>query len=733
MQSAHHGQTRKPPADISWVDPRSQPRPSDDRPYRHVSNDPSDVTELVELCTNGRVYAVERWIKAGRPLQGVDPELEPWRTPTTPLAVAIDTNQHDLALLLLCNGYRTDLEPESPLDLALRRRSWGFLELLLEWGADPTAADPDAVLDTYQLELMERFWDLGLDLTRDRSLASYLAESTRNKPAYGWAKRHCEDSRVAYALALALNEAVREPREKAVALLVWAGADPHRPVPSLRYSRVDDDPDDDRSSAVERAVAFGHGALLKYLSPSPDLDEFEELYASVCDTDALDRLFDVQPPQDWSRAIVRNISRLSWWFGNPSAHRACLVRIFEHHWGRLSVLSDGGCQQLRRDLLKLERDSDLSWLLTNLAKPHLCDERVFGELVRTPAIRRRMTRMGLGELVPSATVTRRPKVPKPAQSHQESAEDLNEAWLRSLTPETRAAVMRNRITRKDLYEEIWAEPITQVARRYGVSDVAVGKWCTRMNVPRPGRGYWARKNAGQRVKQAPLPAAHGEASYVNRPQAAEREPSPTPKIPGLERLEKPVPVPDEIGDEHPLVSQTRRALQSAGDRGGEILYPGAAPQSLDVRVAKASTDRALRLMNALIRALERAGFAVETLTTTEGVGHHLVGAGTYAVVHDARVPFFLVEDTRQVERPPSDEERADMRRNSWKRGPFYAEKATGTLSLVIGDEGRRHGHRHRWSDTEHRRLEDCLYSFLRGVLMAADEMRSTHQPGDTVL
>jgi hypothetical protein len=42
-----------------------------------------------------------------------------------------------LALLLLCNGYDPNLEPDSPLDLAFRIRRWDLLDLLLEWGADP--------------------------------------------------------------------------------------------------------------------------------------------------------------------------------------------------------------------------------------------------------------------------------------------------------------------------------------------------------------------------------------------------------------------------------------------------------------------------------------------------------------------------------------------------------------------------------------------------------------------
>ena len=59
--------------------------------------------------------------------------------------------------------------------------------------------------------------------------------------------------------------------------------------------------------------------------------------------------------------------------------------------------------------------------------------------------------------------------------------------------------------RKVLYDEVWAEPVRDVAKRYGVSDVALAKTCRRLEVPLPGRGYWAKKAAG---KAAPRPPLH---------------------------------------------------------------------------------------------------------------------------------------------------------------------------------------------------------------------------------
>ena len=63
--------------------------------------------------------------------------------------------------------------------------------------------------------------------------------------------------------------------------------------------------------------------------------------------------------------------------------------------------------------------------------------------------------------------------------------------------------------RDKLYDEVWAEPVTVVAKRYGVSDVAIHKACKRLNVPVPPRGYWAKLRAGQKVTREPLPPENG--------------------------------------------------------------------------------------------------------------------------------------------------------------------------------------------------------------------------------
>lgn len=59
--------------------------------------------------------------------------------------------------------------------------------------------------------------------------------------------------------------------------------------------------------------------------------------------------------------------------------------------------------------------------------------------------------------------------------------------------------------RQTLYEEVWAEPVSNVAQRYGVSDVAIAKTCRKMHIPVPGRGYWNKVHSGQKLEKLPLP------------------------------------------------------------------------------------------------------------------------------------------------------------------------------------------------------------------------------------
>ena len=56
------------------------------------------------------------------------------------------------------------------------------------------------------------------------------------------------------------------------------------------------------------------------------------------------------------------------------------------------------------------------------------------------------------------------------------------------------------ISRQELYKLVWSKPVVKIAKEFGISDVAVAKICKKMNIPKPGLGYWAKKKYGKRTK-----------------------------------------------------------------------------------------------------------------------------------------------------------------------------------------------------------------------------------------
>lgn len=66
--------------------------------------------------------------------------------------------------------------------------------------------------------------------------------------------------------------------------------------------------------------------------------------------------------------------------------------------------------------------------------------------------------------------------------------------------------MSHTYTRSELHKLVWSEPLTNLSKKLGVSNVAIANACKRANIPRPPMGHWAKVKAGKEVRQLPLPA-----------------------------------------------------------------------------------------------------------------------------------------------------------------------------------------------------------------------------------
>lgn len=60
------------------------------------------------------------------------------------------------------------------------------------------------------------------------------------------------------------------------------------------------------------------------------------------------------------------------------------------------------------------------------------------------------------------------------------------------------------LSREELYERVWSKPMSTLAREFGVTGNALAKICSRVHVPYPSRGFWAKIAAGKTPERAPL-------------------------------------------------------------------------------------------------------------------------------------------------------------------------------------------------------------------------------------
>lgn len=489
---------------LFWIDPRTNPSPPYRGPERVLAGDESEVDGLTAACREGRLYRAEAWIASGQPLQAAPDRRRRHTRVATPLSASIAAGNFDLVRLLLCNGYRTELEHRSPLDEVLEARRGDLMELLLEWGADPARADIGRIFETYQRPVFERFWLAGVDLTAEGEMARTLAYSTRNRPLYGFAKNYRDrDHRIQRALAVALGTAIRGRNDKAVSLCTWAGADPRR-----RVAEIGQDPanDPDGLTAFEQAIASDAPEYLRKLGFDPTTDDIQPLYEHCYKLDSLRALVSIRPPEDW----IPTTQRFLHWLAFHVRHSlyGTSVREVEAVFGlggRLGVLDRYFKTEVRGLLLALD-EWEAKRLFHLLRDPANMSRPAFLDLIAHEKLAARYSSWSWQKGVDRglwAELAATPSVPAPvrrmARERLASARRvIAQTWLKE-------GGVERVFTREEIYELVWSEPLLNLARRHGLSDNGLRKRCKGMNIPVPPRGYWQRRRHGRASNRTPLP------------------------------------------------------------------------------------------------------------------------------------------------------------------------------------------------------------------------------------
>ncbi len=466
---------------------------------------PNEAKHLIGLCEAGRLFEVEAWIRGGRPLKVPD------QAKKTPLGVAVSTGFHSLVELLLRQEDSQQAKNDT-LRQALQLRRPDLVELAVRYGAEIASVPFLGVLLTGDRPIVAFFLEEGADPIADFPFAHAFHE-LRAKTTLG-AYLDCKRNRPELAQQLqqqadmALRQFCHDGNLKWVSLLMWSGADPRSNGPTLE----DIDDPEMFTTAFREACTSGQLEILKRLKPDRERDDLGSLLqraAFFAHRDIIAYLLDLganpnDKPDGGSSALDASIRHLGWEdfdrvlyrYGphhktaayKVSKTREAIRLLIEH--GAIWKPDPSTLNDARRILYRI--DPEVAVELAGLLLNHrACAETTLHEFLRTPRMRqhiatceRQLSRLGL-----TPDGRRRPE-------------------MREARPRTPSSYVLARYDRKKLYDEVWSEPTQKVAARYGISDVALSKVCRQLNIPKPPRGYWAKKSAGlpvlRRPKLAPL-------------------------------------------------------------------------------------------------------------------------------------------------------------------------------------------------------------------------------------
>ncbi|MGH7968031.1 MAG: hypothetical protein ACREIC_04820 [Limisphaerales bacterium] len=257
-----------------------------------------------------------------------------------------------------------------------------------------------------------------------------------------------------------------------------------------------------------------------------------------------------------------------------------------------------------------------------------------------------------------------------------------------------------RITRDELYTEVWRTPVTELARTWSVSVAAIQRACARLNVPRPGQGHWPLVRRGWEMERTPLPPA-GPKIPTETVIGWKWRSAAQPAKADAEQAK--VPASEDLKSLHPLVKTFRSRLQKARIIAHGPLEVLAEEGNFNVCVSPAQLNRTMLILDTLVRELEArecsfvsAPFTVQTK------------AGT--------VNFRIWEKMRWEKVLVRQEPCGGGHINHWED----RYKTTGKLTFTITETHPRGG-RKNWGDGERHRLEDKLGAVIEQILVNAAE------------
>jgi hypothetical protein len=178
---------------------------------------------------------------------------------------------------------------------------------------------------------------------------------------------------------------------------------------------------------------------------------------------------------------------------------------------------------------------------------------------------------------------------------------------------------KNTITRIELYDLVWKESLTAIAKRFNIPFTHLRKICSEMSVPIPPNGHWSKLQFGKPVEIIQLPQDYqGESEIKLYPDANDIN---NPKVLTFNKKSAvdlikedttlPLAVPKKLINPDDLVVVAEKQLTGYTYNGYNVQGMVRSEGALNIRVSRGKIGRALRFMDTLIKVLKARGHRIE--------------------------------------------------------------------------------------------------------------------------
>lgn len=261
-----------------------------------------------------------------------------------------------------------------------------------------------------------------------------------------------------------------------------------------------------------------------------------------------------------------------------------------------------------------------------------------------------------------------------------------------------------KISRQELYNLVWAEPMITVCKRFGLTDNGLRKQCKSMDIPTPPVGYWSKLKHGKETEIIPLPKE--SASNKQSTDLIEKEITLLPPMNRNAIRESEIRngdtsiflVPEVLYAKDPVIIDTKEKFrhESENDYLKKNPFKVKTGPTLNISVSEKSIDRSLSIFETIIKALRFRGWGIKVKDNL-----------TYAVINSEEIHIDLTERLKQV---PNTEDTYSK----------YMKVFSGELHFNIF-----YGYKDKdtFKDTSHTKLEDKIIPIIANLEIRAEKIK----------